>query len=231
MRKNRVLNRYMTTPTIINKTMTNNLNKKQTDQPINMINIYMKKLVRSDTDRINANLNRGIGLLSEGAYYYPHCVCSEKDLTLFTQILMELEKADEFKLIEWSKHYKVENPKFSQTFNQLIEKVAKIFNLSVCETRLNYYKDHNDWKPLHHDSHAYSNMVREDFTIGISIGGSRELSFVHENSGNGFKFPQKNGDVFAFDSNVNKEFLHGITKGSHNSAPRLSLIAWCKQMS
>src|SRR5947207_1950646 len=79
----------------------------------------------------------------------------------------EIEQADEFKIVSWSKHYKVDNPKFSKTFNEIIEKISNVFNVTVCETRLNYYKDKNDWKPLHHDSHAYGNGIREDFTIGI----------------------------------------------------------------
>ena len=213
------------TPNNISITNPKSLNKYE-----NTINKYVKNLVRSESDTINPDLKQSIKLLTAGAYYYPHCVCDEKDLNLFKQIIDELEQAGELKIVEWSQHCKIENPRCSITFNDIIEKIAKIFNVTVCETRLNYYKDQSDWKPLHHDSHAYNDQshLREDFTIGISLGSTRELVFMHEQSGNKFKFPQKNGDVFAFDKHVNKNFLHGVTKSFVPSGPRISLIAWCK---
>lgn len=71
----------------------------------------------------------------------------------------------------------------------------------IYATRLNFYRDNSDWKPWHHDSHAYGGrQQREDFTIGASFGGARALAFLHEPSGIEFSFPQRNGDVFAFDT-------------------------------
>lgn len=254
MKKSRVQNSYMTiqhkTKSTIDKSQVDKsqvdksqvdksqVDKSQADKSMivtkkkydNMINKYVRDLVRSESDLINPDLRQSIVLLSKGAFYYPHCVCDEQDTDLFKQIVTELEQAGELKIIEWSQHYKIENPKCSQTFNKIIEQVANIFNATICETRLNYYKDQSDWKPLHHDSHAYGNetLIRENFTIGISLGATRELVFMHEKSGNKFKFPQKNGDVFAFDQHVNKDFLHGVTKSMTPSGPRISLIAWCK---
>ena len=72
-------------------------------------------------------------------------------------------------------------------------------------SRMNFYRDDSDWKPFHHDSHAYGGKsLREDFTIGASFGATRELAFLHEPSGGQFSFPQGNGDIFAFSSEVNK---------------------------
>lgn len=36
--------------------------------------------------------------------------------------------------------------------------------------------------------------------MGASFGSSRALGFLHEPSGIEFTFPQKNGDIFAFDT-------------------------------
>ena len=212
--KSKINNNIMTTTIVI---------------PRNMIGFYINQLVKSDFDKLNTSLLNDIQFLKFGAYYYPNHVCKKDDHTLFDQILKELSDVDEFKLIKWSKHYKIDNPKCSETFTKIINKVAHDFNVTVLETRLNYYKDGNDWKPLHHDSHAYSNEMREDHTIGISLGDSRELIFMHETSENKFKFPQNNGDVFAFDSSVNKAFLHGITKSIRDAGPRISLIVWGKK--
>jgi hypothetical protein len=42
--------------------------------------------------------------------------------------------------------------------------IAKHFNITVLATRLNYYTQLN-YKPFYHDSHAYSNGIKEDITI------------------------------------------------------------------
>ena len=57
--------------------------------------------------------------------------------------------------------------------------------------------------------------------------------FLHEPSGQTFTFPQNNGDVFAFTSEVNKRFKHGVPKAakSGQSDPRFSIIAWGRRRS
>ena len=73
--------------------------------------------------------------------------------------------------------------------------------------------------------------------MGASFGGERELAFLHEPSGSQFSFPQRNGDVFAFTTEVNKRFKHGVpksTKGStaaQQGGPRFSIIAWGRRRS
>jgi hypothetical protein len=44
---------------------------------------------------------------------------------------------------------------------------------------LNYYRDGTQYKPLHHDSHAYGDK-KENFTVGSSFGASRQLTLLHE---------------------------------------------------
>jgi hypothetical protein len=46
-------------------------------------------------------------------------------------------------------------------------------------------------------------------------------------------FPQSNGDVFAFDSEINNRFEHGVPKASSKTAsgPRFSIIAWGRRRS
>ena len=46
-------------------------------------------------------------------------------------------------------------------------------------------------------------------------------------SGQQFSFPQNNGDVFAFTTEVNKRFKHGVPKLVRGvGGPRFSIIAW-----
>ena len=58
--------------------------------------------------------------------------------------------------------------------------------------------------------HMETNSLREDFTMGASFGATRSLAILHEKTEQDFEFPQHNNDVFAFTSNVNKKFLHGV---------------------
>ena len=68
--------------------------------------------------------------------------------------------------------------------------------------------------------------------MGASFGGERELEFLHEPSGGTFTFPQKNGDVFAFTTEVNKRFKHGVPKLTRGiGGPRFSIIAWGRRRS
>lgn len=62
--------------------------------------------------------------------------------------------------------------------------------------------------------------------MGASFGASRALVFKAVQSEQQFSFPQNNGDVFAFDSRVNKQFQHGVPKVTGKSGPRFSIIAW-----
>ena len=38
------------------------------------------------------------------------------------------------------------------TFNKVIDYISNFFDMDIKATRLNYYKDSNDWKPYHHDA-------------------------------------------------------------------------------
>jgi hypothetical protein len=125
----------------------------------------------------------------------------------------------------------------SATFRSVVAKMAQYFDVEVYATRLNYYADGSDYKPYHHDSHAgraffeHGGMgPREDFTMGASFGATRELSFLHVESNCTFSFPQHNGDVFAFDANVNQNFQHGVPKSAKAGGPRFSIIAWGRRV-
>ena len=47
-------------------------------------------------------------------------------------------------MINWSKHFRHEDPALSKTFNEIVERLAKQFNVEILQTRLNHYKDGND---------------------------------------------------------------------------------------
>jgi hypothetical protein len=192
----------------------------------NSASIFAKNIIKSQYNRyVNTNLIDDYQkLLDDGCFYLPQFICSKNDYNILTKLKEEISSE---KPINWSKHLKYENPDFSPTFNQIVDKMAEYFGVVVLQTRLNYYRDGNDWKPFHHDAHAYGNK-EENFTMGASFGDTRELVFKHVGSGSTFMFPQQNGDVFAFNKEVNQKFMHGVPK-KPRTGERFSIIAWGKK--
>lgn len=215
----------------INKIYETNRNYKNIINDNNLIEKYAKVLLKSEFNRYLGIDNDYKKILNNGCYYLQNFICEMDDFTYFNKIKNELKDNN---IISWSKHQKYENPKFSKTFNEIINIICKYFNVVPVETRLNYYRNGMDWKPYHHDSHAYNNVLKENFTIGVSLGSSRELSFLHDKTGDKFNFPQNNGDVFAFNKEVNRAFMHGVPKKKYQGYScindRISIIAWCKDI-
>ncbi|GET85968.1 hypothetical protein, conserved [Leishmania tarentolae] len=192
-------------------------------------------LLRSESARVDAQLIDDFSTILRGNVVYIHnFMCDEKDMQLYNALKGELVAATGAKmlgsggLLNWSKHQVFDNPSnMSQTFNDIIDMLAEYFDLDVYATRLNYYRDGTQWKPQHHDSHAYGGRaLREDFTVGLSLGATRSLLFVHEASQRDFNFPQANGDCFAFTGEVNNLFTHGVPRVHTPTGDRFSIIAW-----
>lgn len=190
--------------------------------------VFANTIMKSEFDRFGnmALVNDYNKILNDGCIYLPNFLCDKDDLLLFNKIKEEINDQEP---VNWSKHLKYENPEFSQTFKEIVDKMAIYFGVKVLQTRLNYYHDGTDWKPLHHDSHAYGDK-EENFTMGASFGASRELLFLHKESESKFTFPQNNGDVFAFNKEVNQKFMHGVPKKTGKIGDRLSIIAWGKKI-
>ena len=195
----------------------------------NRVREYARRaLARSDAARGDARLQADMeSVLQGGAVYLKQFLCAEGDAGLMLALLRDLQ-AQGRGMVDWSQHLKFENPDFSPTFQGIVERLALHFDVEVFATRLNFYRDGSDWKPFHHDSHAYgAGGVKEDFTMGASFGAERALAFLHEPSGAAFEFPQANGDIFAFASDVNRAFKHGVPRARRTDiGPRFSIIAW-----
>lgn len=198
---------------IENKTTGNNLIK------------HTKTLFNTELDRYDDKLlSDYMKVLKNGCIYVPNLFEKTNDRIIYNSLKHEIENND-CNMITWSKHFKYENPNNLPTLCNIVKQMADHFNVTVHQTRLNYYPDNKSWKPFHKDSHILS----EDFTMGASFGSRRELVFKHEASEKTFKFPQNNGDCFAFTSLVNDVFLHGVPKSSFDIQPRFSIIAWGKK--
>jgi len=199
----------------------------------NMASKFASKAMRGEISMADGQLAADFESVLKGeAIYLPEFHCGKNDFALLAGLAKDMEThelaSEGGGMVNWSKHLKHENPEFSQTFARIVHAMSEYFDVDVYATRLNFYRDGTDWKPFHHDSHAYGGREkREDFTMGASFGGERELTFLHEPSGSQFSFPQRNGDVFAFTTEVNKRFKHGVPKLTRGiGGPRFSIIAW-----
>lgn len=204
----------------------NNFKFVNSNEKINQASFYATNIIRSDIDKVNFKLNDDVQkAINGGTLYMRNYLCENNDFTIFNKLKNEL---DESKIVNWSKHKKLENPKDLPTFNEIINKLSKDFNIKISETRLNYYKDGQDYKPFHQDRNAFYNNKNE-YTLGASFGCPRKLDFKHIDSDKIFSFPQNNGDIFGFTTEINKLFMHGVPKSNSNyinNGERFSIIIW-----
>lgn len=201
----------------------------------NQITRYTKRIFSSEysrysNDRSKQELHRDVQLVLEGhCIYLPGFFEGTSNRTIRDRLLREWKKGGHV-AADWSRHQKLENPEQMPTFQQVVLSMAAYFEVIPLASRLNIYPTGEAWKPYHHDSHAYgAKGTKEDFTCGASFGGTRCLSILHPPTNERFGFPQKNGDVFAFDTLVNTKFQHGIPKSEQKRAAvdiRLSVIVW-----
>ena len=117
-------------------------------------------------------------------------------------------------------------------FIMIINKIKEYFNLDIKATRLNLYKDSTEFKPYHHDAAAVdvSKAKTQNFTVGVSFGATRTVSFQHAKTRTVIDFPLTNGMTYCFSKDTNIEWRHGIPLASEVNAcsneGRISIIAW-----
>jgi len=199
---------------------------------------FAAKVMRQHFNLLNTDLMDDFKRVLQGnCVYIPHFLCSAADFRLLEFLKQDIERIARHSvgdgMVDWSRHSKHENPSFSETFSLIADYLASYFSVEIYASRLNLYRNGADWKPFHHDSHAFCSgkEQREDFTVGVSFGQQRVLSFKHVRTGEVFDVPQRNGDCFAFNSIVNRKFQHGILKGAANLNERFSVILWGKRRS
>ena len=103
--------------------------------------------------------------------------------------------------------------------------------MDIKATRLNLYRDSNDWKPYHHDAAAVKpdKAKTQNFTVGISFGLERDISFEHAVTGKKITIPLDDNTLYAFTKDINIEWKHGIPQvppDKYINEGRISIIAW-----
>ncbi|CAE7264593.1 unnamed protein product, partial [Symbiodinium sp. KB8] len=172
-----------------------------------------------------------------GAVYWPGCLCSAGDHSLFEKLYEELSpwKASPYKR---SRHPACVDESLllaSATYRHVVALLREVFGVAVGYSIVNLYADGEDWTDYHRDNYksegnriaAAGSTAAHDVTIGASFGAPRELRFKHLETGLEFGFPQTNGDVFAFTEPVNSAFQHCIPRllPASSVGPRISVSA------
>lgn len=117
------------------------------------------------------------------------------------------------------------------TFQNVINDIEKYFNFKTISTRFNLYQNSDDWKPFHHDAAAIKPHIAEkqNTTIAISFGATRETAFQFNDNKCVVSFPLKDNSVYVFGKDVNINWKHGIPqlpKEKYNEDKRISIILW-----
>jgi hypothetical protein len=88
-------------------------------------------------DRI-ADVGHGLRLTGH-AIYLTEFFGPRADFGLLSSLALELEAHAGEGMINWSQHFKHENPDFSPTFQRVVANISDYFELDVYATRLNFY--------------------------------------------------------------------------------------------
>jgi len=168
---------------------------------------------------------------------YPNFI-DEPDI--YEQLLKEMEKTgiddgELWKLWHGDTHFIADdNLNYKDrvpTFGKIINRLEETFKIDVKSTRFNLYKDSNQWKPFHHDAAAVKEHIAkvQNFTVGISLGATREIAFENAKTKSTVSFVLPNGSAYAFSKDINVNWKHGIPQippEKKNDKGRISIIAW-----
>ena len=124
------------------------------------------------------------------------------------------------------------------TFNYVVEKVGKYFNMDVKATRFNWMQNLSDHKFFHYDGAALKPDIakKQNSTIGISFGCTRDIAFQvasHQDCRKVISIPLPNGYTYLFNKDVNIDWRHGVlpieTKPDYKpnvNDGRISIVLW-----
>ena len=172
----------------------------------------------------------------------PDFFCKGDDWSIYYKLIEEMREIqekkgpdDNSKWISWAEgaHLISKEPTGSATFDMLQNRIVEYLNIQEgsYSSRFNWYRDSSDWKPYHHDSAAFNpqRAKKQNITVGISFGATRELGFMNATSRQKIYFPQTNGMLFTFGRDVNIRWKHGINalhEKDQDGKGRISIILW-----
>ena len=181
-------------------------------------------------------------IYSRNVILVPYLFCEKNNFSIYDNLLNEIKSTGKeeqglWKLWHGDTHLiaddKLKWKDSCPTFCNILDRIAEYFSMEIKATRLNWYRDSTEWKPYHHDAAALKpeKAAEQNLTIGVSFGGTRDISFQHAKSKNVVTFPLPNGMLYGFSKLVNIEWRHGVPQlppDKQTGEGRISVIAWGK---
>ncbi|CAE7876466.1 ANK3, partial [Symbiodinium microadriaticum] len=197
------------------------------------------RVTRQDVDRLS----------HDDVIVMPEFFGRANDWDAYYTLLREVREGqangiDQTKWESWHEgaHLLTKNPSCSRAFNDVLDRICDHFSIAnghlrhsasreVLGMRFNWYRDGSDWKPFHHDAAAFNPRMAEkqNCTVGVSFGSSRELAFRNTATADLVYFPQSNGMLFFFGRDVNIRWQHGLNAlplEQQSGKGRISIILW-----
>lgn len=114
------------------------------------------------------------------------------------------------------------------TFNMVIRRLQRAFNMNIKTTRFNWYREPDHWKPFHHDKSFIDPTVSntQNFTVAVSFGSTKDVAFEHSETRTVISSPQPDSTVYSFTNDTNAIWRHGILQDKSQELGRISIIAW-----
>eukprot|EP00729_Bicosta_minor_P013036 gene13036-32258_t len=98
----------------------------------NLAGQYARKIMKGETALANPGLQNDYQLLVDGhAVYLQEFFGPKADFSLLTSLAHELEQHAGDGMINWSRHFKHENPDFSDTFKYIVKQISEYFSMDV----------------------------------------------------------------------------------------------------
>lgn len=205
------------------------------DKPVDM-----RVIVDTNTEKLSKKI------MSRDVVLVPNLFSDFKKGELYNLILDEVKnntvQKDQLLKI-WHGNDKIDGTHFiandrtswkeqAPTFNMVLDRVSKYFDMKVEATRFNWYPDTSSYKSFHHDS-AYIDPKKakiQNFTVAISFGAERECAFQRaDEQQTVVSFPIGDGDIYCFSKDTNVLWKHGVLQDSTVKAEgRISCILWGK---
>jgi|Laugresu1bdmlbdd_1035124.scaffolds.fasta_scaffold01101_2 hypothetical protein len=220
----------------------NNKNKRNTEcfEPIDKHEIDMQFIFH------NANINKTFNenLTSKDVILIDNLFNDFNNLEIYNKLVSEIESCENEKpnlLKLWHGNDKINGTHYiaddklkwkyhCPTFNLIIERLTKYFNMNVQATRFNWYKDTSQWKPYHFDASSIKpeKASIQNFTLAASFGVTRDVSFERDTKDKTkIRFPLKDGQCYAFCKDTNILWRHGILQEKElTDKGRISIILW-----
>lgn len=203
-------------------------NTQSFDPDLTPADLTLKVLVDGETPEVNEN----------DVHLHPNFFKDTEDFCYYNELLKEIKKTGSnnkiWKLWHGDTHYIVDDKRGNwkekcPTLNKVIDDLSKYFNMKVQATRFNWYKDNTEWKPYHRDRAAIESRIAkiQNFTVAVSFGSTRKVSFQHMKTKSRVDIPLPNGSIYSFAKQINLDWMHGIVQEPEiKKDGRISIILW-----